>query len=144
MAFKFYIPIHLIPSLIFKTDKFKKNPKIYIKRSLKNTFMSSMFISAYVAGFWWLACIFRNIRVSGDKISLIMAGLICSFAVFFEEPSRRTEIALYMFPRFLESFIMFLQKKGLVKSIPNGEVLVFALALSIIMYCYQNEERNIK
>ena len=103
-----------------------------------------MFISAYVGGFWYLCCVFRNLRMSGDKICLTYAGLICSLAVFFEPPSRRTELALYMFPRFLESFFMFLQKKGLVGSIPNGEVLVFALALAIIMYCYQNEERNIK
>ena len=135
MAFKFYIPIHLIPSLIFKMDKFKKDPKMYIKRCLKNTVMSSMFISAYVGGFWYLCCVFRNLRMSGDKMCLVFSGLICSMAVFFEPPSRRTELALYMFPRFLESFFMFLQKKGLVKSIPNGEVLVFALALSIIMYC---------
>ena len=75
---------------------------------------------------------------------LAYAGFICSFAVFFEPPSRRTELALYMFPRFLESFSLYLINKGYVVSIPNGEILVFAIALSIIMYCYQNEERNIK
>ena len=49
-----------------------------------------------------------------------------------------------MFPRFLESAFLFLEKRGYLKSIPNGEVFVFAVALSVIMYSYQNEDRNIK
>ena len=62
----------------------------------------------------------------------------------FEPANRRVELALYMFPRFLEFLFLFLEKRGYVKSIKNGEVLVFALAMSVIMYAYQNEERNIK
>ena len=62
----------------------------------------------------------------------------------FEPANRRTELALYMFPRFLETSFLLLEKRGILKSVKNGEVLVFALALSLVMYCYQNEERNIK
>ena len=49
-----------------------------------------------------------------------------------------------MFPRFLESLYLFLEKRGYAKSVANGEVFVFAIAMGIIMYCYQNEEHNIK
>ena len=71
-----------------------------------------------------------------DKWNLIYSSFICSFACLFEPASRRTELALYMFPRFLESLFLFMEKRGYIKSIPNGEVLVFACAMSIIMYCY--------
>ena len=73
-----------------------------------------------------------------------MASFICSFACLFEPANRRVELALYMFPRFLEFLYLFLEKRGYVNAVKNGEVLVFALALSVIMYAYQNEERNIK
>ena len=43
------------------------------------------------------------------------------------------ELALYMFPRFLESLFRYLEGKGLVKPLANGEVLVIALAFGIIM-----------
>ena len=49
-----------------------------------------------------------------------------------------------MFPRFLESLFRSLEAKGFVKSMANGEVLAIALAFGIIMYCYVNEEKNIR
>ena len=111
---------------------------------MKNIIKSSLFISCYVAVFWYFCCRFRNWRHRTDKWNVILASFLCSFAVLFEPAHRRTELALYMFPRFLESLFLFLEKRGYIKSIANGEVLVFAVALGIIMYCYQNEERNIK
>ena len=37
-----------------------------------------------------------------------------------------------------------LEKRGYVRSVQNGEVLVFALSMSLLMYNYQNEPGNIK
>ena len=144
MAYKFYIPIHVLPTLIFKRNQIFQKPIEILKKCLKNIIMSSMFISVYVSSFWYFCCVFRNKRLKTDKWNVIMAAFICSFAVLFEPANRRTELALYMFPRFLESAFLFLEKRGYLKSVPNGEVLVFASALSVIMYSYQNEERNIK
>jgi len=73
-----------------------------------------------------------------------MAGFICTFAILFEPSHRRTELALYLIPRFLEAFWTFLEKRGFVQSVQYGEVFIFALAMGIIMYCYQNEEKSIK
>ena len=144
MAYKFYIPIHVLPALIFKRQKLTKEPLKILKSAIKNIIKSSLFISVYVSSFWYFICFFKNKRFKTDKWNIILASFICSFAVLFEPANRRTELALYMFPRFLESLFLFMEKRGYVKSIPNGEVLVFAIAMGIIMYCYQNEEKNIK
>ena len=144
MAYKFYIPIHVLPALIFKRQKLTKEPLKILRSAIKNIIKSSLFISVYVSSFWYFICFFKNKRFKTDKWNIIFASFICSFAVLFEPANRRTELALYMFPRFLESLFLFMEKRGYVKSIPNGEVLVFAIAMGIIMYCYQNEEKNIK
>ena len=136
MAYKFYIPIHILPALIFKRKRLMKEPMKILKACLKNILKSSMFISTYVATFWYFCCKFRNARMRTDKWNVIFASFICSFAILFEPAHRRTELALYMFPRFLESLFLFLEKRGYLTSIANGEVLVFSLALGIIMYCY--------
>ena len=144
MAYKFYVPIHFLPALIFKKQRLLKEPIKILKACIINIIRSSLFISTYVCSFWYMCFVFRNKRMRTEKWIIIYAGFICSFAILFEPAHRRTELALYMFPRFLESMFLFLEKRGYVKSIKNGEVLVFAFALGIIMYCYQNEEKKIK
>ena len=136
MALKFYTPIHLLPALIFKRKRLITEPMKTIKSVIKNIIKSSLFLSVYVSIFWYCACKFKNIRRKTDRWNIIGASFICSFAILFEPASRRTELALYMFPRFLESLFLFLEKRGYVKSIANGEVLVFALAMGVIMFCY--------
>lgn len=72
-----------------------------------------------------------------------MSAFICTFAIFFEPPYRRTELALYMIPRFLEAIFLFLHKNHLVLNMEYGEVMLFSVAMGIIMFFYQNEDKNI-
>jgi hypothetical protein len=109
-----------------------------------NVLKSCIFMSSYVTVFRYLLCFFKNTRQKVDRFNVIAAALICTFSILFEPSHRRAELALYMFPRFIEAFWSFLEKRGLVVSVPYGEVFLFACAMSIIMYCYQNEEKNIK
>ena len=46
---------------------------------------------------------------------------------------------MYMLPRTLESIYRLLMEKGLVKAYKFGEVFIFALCMSLIMYCYQTK-----
>ena len=54
------------------------------------------------------------------------------------------EIMLYMIPRALESIYNFMAQKGMAKHFIYGEVIIFALAMALIMYHYQNKPENIK
>ena len=115
-----------------------------IKSCAKNVLRSCLFMSFYIAIFRYLTCFFKNYRRKIDRLNIILAGFICTFAILFEPAHRRTELALYLIPRFLEASWAFLEKRGFVASIQYGEVLIFAFAMGIIMYCYQNEEKSIK
>ena len=144
MACKFYVPIHLLPIIIFKRSKIVTEPIKVIKSFLKNIILSSLWISVYVSVFWWINCKLKNYRKSTSRLNIAVAAFFAGFAVLFEPAGRRTELALYMLPRFLESLFKFMEKRGFVNSVANGEVLVFAVTMAIIMFFYQNDDKNIK
>ena len=75
---------------------------------------------------------------------VIYSGFVSGFGLMWEPQGRRTELALYFLPRFIEAFWAWCKKRNWVTPIPYGEVGLFAVAMAILMYCYQNEQNNIK
>ena len=95
-----------------------------------------------------MLCKVKNIRgkVDGTFIIVIYSGwnpaigaFFAGFSIAWEEESRRSEIALFIMPRFFETLWNFLKRRNLVKPLPGGELIVFALAMGIINYFYQME-----
>ena len=144
MALRMYGPIHGIPSLIFKWNRLTKEPIKIIKKCIFNILRSSLFLATYVSVFHYFICRSRNYRKLSDIGNIVVASFFCSFAQLIEPVSRRTEVALFMFPRFLESMHLAMVKRGLARSYNNAEILIFSLAMSVMMYCYQNDEKHIK
>ena len=103
-----------------------------------------MFMASYVAIFRYLTCVMKNYRGKIDRWNVMVPGFFCTSAILFEPSSRRTELALYLIPKFLEALWMFLEKRGLVRVVPHWEIIIFCLAMGVLMYCYQNEEKSIK
>lgn len=68
-----------------------------------------------------------------------ISAFVAGFAVTLEPEGRRSEIALFIMPRFFETLWNYLKRRGLVFPLPGGELLVFALAMGIINYYYQME-----
>ena len=79
-----------------------------------------------------------------DRWNPIIAGFIAPFSILFEPAGRRAELTLYMIPRFSEAFWNFLVRRSIVRNIRNGEIILFAIAMAIICYSYQNEPDTIK
>mmetsp|Transcript_5525 Transcript_5525/g.4723 ORF Transcript_5525/g.4723 Transcript_5525/m.4723 type:complete len:201 (-) Transcript_5525:27-629(-) len=143
-AWKMYIPVHAIPTLIFKWKQLRKTPFKVLKKMFKDTFFSVLWLSTYIAFFKYFFCLFKNLTGKIDRVSVGLAGFFCGFGLMWEAQSRRVEMSLYFFPRILEALWGFLKRKNLVTSLPYGEVLVFAIAMTVLMYCYQNEQKSIK
>ena len=51
-----------------------------------------------------------------------------------EKRSRRSELALYVFPRALDSFLLDVTPRGWVPSLRFGEVALFSLCMGALMY----------
>ncbi len=101
-------------------------------------------MASYVFIFRYLMCFLKNTRGTIDRWNVMIAAFLCSFSILFEPSSRRSELALYLIPRFLEAVWELFAKRGMVKAVPHWEVVVFCLAMGIITYCYQNEQKSIK
>ena len=119
-------------------------PLTVMKQLAKNILRSCLFMATYVAIFRYLTCWMKNTRGVIDRWNILVPGFLCTFSILFEPAHRRTELALYLIPRFLEAAWMFLEKRRLVVTVQYGEVLIFSFAMGILMYCYQNEEKSIK
>ena len=144
MCVKFYAPLHTLPVIIFKRKQLISDPVRMISKTLIGILRSCLFIGVYVASFWYAFCKIAHIRKKTDGFTVILASFICSFSLFFEPGHRRIEIALFLVPRFFEQLWYTLLKRNMVGSVKNIEVFIFAVGLSILMYCFENEPRNIK
>ena len=112
------------------------SPFEVFKACAVNVLRSCMFMGTYVAIFRYLTCILKNYRGKVDRLNVIIAGFLCTFGILWEPAHRRSELAIYFIPRFLEASWATLEKRGYVQSFQYGEVLIFAIAMGIIMYCY--------
>ena len=110
----------------------------------KNVLRSCLFLATYISVFRYGLWFFKNLRGKIDRRVVIYSGFLSGFGLCWEPQGRRTELALYFLPRFIEAFWAWCKKREWVTPIPYGEVGLFAVAMAILMYCYQNEQKNIK
>jgi hypothetical protein len=140
---KFYGTIHLIPVLIFKLKKLRKEPLKVILNYIKNVCKSSMFLTSYLGLLVYGFCVFR--RLLGNRpLHIIFAGLWTFPGMFWEAEGRRTEMSHYFLSPALEGIWLWFKKRGIVSDVMYGEVGLFMFTMAIIMYCYQNEKDTIK
>ena len=78
-------------------------PLKVLKNLVKNIIKSSLFMAVFVATFRFMMCHTKNFRGKVDRWNVIISCFTCSFAILFEPASRRSEIAMYLVPRALES-----------------------------------------
>ena len=54
------------------------------------------------------------------------------------------ELALYVLPRALDSLAMILRDRGICTGFKYGEVALFSVSMSVIMYCYEVRARLLR
>jgi hypothetical protein len=75
-----------------------------------------------------------------NKLTYYVAGLVSSLAVLIEEKSRRSELALYVLPRAMDSLHMILRDRQWMASLRHGESWMFSLAAACVMFFHQREQ----
>jgi len=68
---------------------------------------------------------------------------VCASSLFFEEASRRGEIALYCMPRTLEIAFNKGVKERWWKPLPYGEILLFSLSMGVLMFFFENSPKSV-
>jgi hypothetical protein len=110
---------------------------------LKGWARSMLFIESYcfVSRFGWC-----NTVVNGQisKFRSMLPVFLSTFGILFEAPARRGEIAMYVFPRYIESLKTYLGKMKLFPNIPMGGKFLFGLSIGLISNSFLQDERSVK
>eukprot|EP01111_Echinosteliopsis_oligospora_P009872 TRINITY_DN2977_c0_g1_i1.p1 TRINITY_DN2977_c0_g1~~TRINITY_DN2977_c0_g1_i1.p1 ORF type:complete len:186 (+),score=32.88 TRINITY_DN2977_c0_g1_i1:220-777(+) len=138
---KLYTPMYFIPALVFQRRAWKHLfTKIPIEILRSSTFLAS-FPSIYSLFYCSLKKLFKS---NNDWIEIV-AGLISAMiAINIERRNRRTELALYTANQGVEVLWRLGVSKGVVRNIPHGEVLLFMIGSSLLMYFYQHDDRSLR
>lgn len=123
------------------------SPLNLTRRGLLSTLRSSTFLSIFVVIYMSGICLQRTLAISSLPIPLptffrhdhklwyYILGLLCSSSILIELKSRRSELAMYVLPKGLQSLWMVLYKRGAVVRVPGFELGMSSLAMGILMVC---------
>ena len=138
-CFPFYFSIHYVPYVVLNVTKAITNPLTTLFRATKATVRSTTFISTYVAVYMGVVCAHRNSGLPNHRSLYYIAGIIAGGALLVENKSRRTDLALWLMPRAVDSLVLVMLHKGLLPRVPNFDSYVFALVMGATMSLYEQE-----
>ena len=135
-AFRFYLPIHFVPYIIrHYRDVWSHQGFLMLRKRVGlDTLKSSLFLALYTSVWTALVCVFRNFEKRDRPFHIWLAGFICSSAVLIEPKGRRSELNIYTLARWMSMGYRAMVERGYVAYHKNGEVPLFAFAMSVIMY----------
>jgi hypothetical protein len=141
---KVYGSMHIASLLLFRPMKLRADPKGTLKQLGVSLARSCAFTGCYMTALRVLLCrlnqVFRGIR----PLSVVFTSFVASHALYFEEPQRRTEIAMFILPRVLEVCYNLAKLNLGFKPFPHADVLVLALAMGVFMALMNGDRNHLK
>lgn len=147
-AMKIYGPINALMLLIPKKNV---SMKLRIIRALRSSIRSSCFLGTFIGLYWYAVClsrtrllpkIFPQIPRSrwDNTIGPTAGALLCGFSSLIETPIRRKELALFVAPRAMGTF---------VPSTPTKlnmmvERVVFSLSMAVLVAYSKSNPKNVR
>ncbi|KAG0220484.1 hypothetical protein BGX31_010982 [Mortierella sp. GBA43] len=138
-AAKMYGTLNLIVTLVFQNKKLASDPKEVARRYVKSTLRSCLFLTVYVFNAFYTPCVMRRLLHKETIFTYLLNGLLSGLAVLIEAPGRQMELALYCLPRALETVWNMMLKRGMVRNIANGNIMLFSASMGVLMTLYQND-----
>ncbi|KAI8089945.1 uncharacterized protein BX664DRAFT_334285 [Halteromyces radiatus] len=140
-----YGTLHFIPMLLFRRKLLRSDPTKMISKTTWATLKSGAFLATFVTLYQYQVCMHRNLLDAGwirfnHKYLYYIFGFVCSYSsIFLEDKKRRSELALYVLPKAVQSFYQILYQKHMMIKIKHFEVIMSSVAMGIIMSFYQEE-----
>ncbi|XP_055533163.1 transmembrane protein 135-like [Wyeomyia smithii] len=118
-----------------------------LKRTIRGLIQSTAFLTMSAFSYSVFLCALRRLFGSYNfyTASYIPAYLAAFCSILVERPSRRGLLCLYVSNVATETGWNMLKARGLARSIPYGEILIFGLSTSILLYYYRlNRQKDYK
>ncbi|KAI8609137.1 hypothetical protein BC830DRAFT_1152250 [Chytriomyces sp. MP71] len=140
-----YATLNFVPMLLLKTRALLADPVGLVGKGVRNTLVSSAFLSVYVVVYMIGICAVRGLIVRGvlkqdHKGWYYVLGCLASgTSILCEKKARRAELAMYVLPKGLQSLFMVMQRRKLVRHLPGSETFLSCLSFGVLMSFYQVE-----
>lgn len=110
-----------------------------IKKTIFGMLQSSAFLTTNASAFFMFVCILRNLlgKFTFGTLTFYPAFLSSLVAILIERPVRRPLLSLYVANNATETLWRMIESRGYVSSLPNGQVLIFGLSVSILLFVYR-------
>ena len=129
-----YLTLTFVPMFVLRFWAVVRHPVDSLLRGCWSVTKSTSFLSSFVSLYMFLICMQRRAVTQDHRAIYWIAGFISSWTILLEQKSRRSELALYVLPRTLDSLIMTMQHRKLLSTTPHAEKLLFCLGMSSMMY----------
>ncbi|XP_017008131.2 transmembrane protein 135 [Drosophila takahashii] len=110
-----------------------------LRNTLSSILQSTAFLSLNGSLFILAICLVRQF-LGGfyfGTAAWLPALLVSSLSLAVERPERRAPLAMYVANVGVETLWKMLEARGLVRSIPNGQVFIMGVSLTAFMYLYR-------
>ncbi|XP_055628459.1 transmembrane protein 135-like [Toxorhynchites rutilus septentrionalis] len=118
-----------------------------LKRTIRGLLQSTAFLTMSAFSYSAFLCALRQLFGSYNfyTAAYIPAYLAAFFSIMVERPSRRGLLCLYVSNVATETGWNILKSRGMVKSLPFGEIVIFGLSTATLLYFYRlNRQKDYK
>jgi len=129
-----YTAVTFVPMLILRFWAVVRHPIDSLLRGTFSVARSTTFLSSFVTIYMFTCCMHRRAFARDHRAVYWVAGFVSAWTILMEQKSRRSELALYVLPRALDSLLQALHDRRLLSRIPYGEKLLFCAGMSALMY----------
>lgn len=141
-TFPLYFSLQFVPAALLRMGRFLSSPLRVLWSCVKSATQSTTFLATFVATYMGVICLQRKVVVRDSKYIYYIAGLVAATSIFIEKKSRRSELALYVFPRAADSLFMIMRDHRLLYGFPNGDIALFALSMGCVMHFFRHERKT--
>lgn len=154
--------LHFVPAIFLRMGAFRKDPTRVFLRSLFGSVRSSSFLGVFVIIFQTVFCACHSLadRIQSDAwlktavpawlqkllISQQMhwgAGFLTCLSLFVEHQRRRTELAMYVLPKGMESAWSVARQRAWLPFVPGGDLLLTSAGMSLVMGTYAQSPEHL-
>ena len=143
-SIKVYGVVHILSLLLFRLRSLRNEPKEVLENTIKSILKSCIFAISTIACNIYGRCWAIYLTQKSTPLPLILCAMLSNFSIMWEYPSRRRELTLFILPRTIETVWNFAKKRRWMRSIPFGEVFIFTLGLSSLMYSFYVQPQHVR
>ncbi|KAJ3010320.1 hypothetical protein HKX48_007460 [Thoreauomyces humboldtii] len=150
-AARIYVPVHLLPAILFHPRRFVDHPVRTVKQVTLAVTRSATFLALFICGVWAPICLLRNATRRDSMVGPALGSLLCGFSILVERKSRRREIGLYCVPKAAAAAWWMVRNgrvtgkvAGKVPRLPGMDVVAFALGMGYLLTAFQGNPNALR